>query len=989
VPGASAPIPPSGAAPRVWLGPARIAYRLLLLAAVVAGGSWALTRVWAFTIDDAGISYAYAKHIADGLGPVATPGGPRVEGYSNPLWVFLLVPVHWLGVGIPAAAKALGALAFALALLAGSASVALADGRRARALGAAEAAFALGCALYLELIVWVPAGLENALFAAALLGMVYFDVRESADGSRVPLSGLAAFALSITRPEGVMYAAPLVLLKVVGALRRREPARQALGAAGSFVALLLVYHALHYLVFRQLVPNTYFAKPPGRSFEKGYEYLATTARESGLGSVLPLAALGLWGSPRSRLLLAWSVVAGVLFTVYAGGDWMPHGRFVSLFAPSLLALGALGLCRVAKLAAGLTRGRLPPEVLALPLGLALVLSWSRFQAPRLEKLRAQGWCHFCQREADTRRIERLASGAKLRTHSLLTHDFGGPAWLSSERFAVLDFLGLCDHSAALLRSRRLRTGVGGDPRLYQYFIHEQATAPSWILVPPNFWPSFERSPEYRWDYYPVDPKLVPNARRDSFFALHRGELVDYFPPVTSADFRALGERWALVGYGAFAPAAGASVRAQAGARVLVLASLVPRTRVNVAERVSLAVEAGGKRSESPAIDIDRGLRIARAFERGEPLFFELPLALPAGPGPYRLSLRFSPAGRAPGPAFEVELGELAAGAALAPLERDLPRFPAALPAPRVPELASLRRPVRASIDAARREGRALGADVALGRALRDAGAALEARGDADQAYLAYVWATQVDARAWETLAEPIFALRPALGDEHPTEVGLLRRFYASGGERQRAHLAGYYLSRRRLPEARYFLERWAPSEAERALAQALRSELERAEATLSERASGENGAALALVAFDPLAPRLDFEGEALDGWQGSLEVFRAGVHTTLGLRGQHGAGLLSSAAAGKAARGELLSPEFTLDGSMLGLLVGGGSAKHGTGVELLVDGAVVATASGTDSNVLAPVFWDIGAHAGKRARLRVFDRATRDYVLVDRVLLWR
>jgi hypothetical protein len=976
-------------APRVWHGPALIAYRLLLLAAVLATGAWALTRVWAFTIDDAGISYAYAKHIADGLGPVATPGGPRVEGYSNPLWVFLLIPVHWLGVGIPVAAKALGAAAFALALLAGSATVALADGRRAFALGAAEAAFALGCALCLEVVVWVPAGLENALFVAALLAMVLCDVRESLDNTRLPLSGLAAFALSITRPEGVMYAAPLVLAKLVAVWRRREAPRQALGAAASFVALLGVYHALHYLVFGELVANTYFAKVPGTSFEKGYQYLSTAARESGLVHVLPLAAIGLWGRVRQKLLLAWSVLAGVLFTVYAGGDWMPHGRFLSLFAPSLLALGALGVCRLARLAGALSRGRLPQLAVELGLGLALAIPWALLQAPRLEKLRAEGWCHFCQRVADTRRVERLATGATLRTHSLLTHDYGGPSWLSSARFAPLDFLGLCDHSAALLRSRRLGTGVGGDPRLYQYFIHEQATAPSWILVPPNFWPAFDRSPEYRWDYYPLDPKLVPNARRDSFFVLHRGELVDYFPPLPGAGFRSLGERWALVSYAAHAEPSSTGARADAEARLLVRASLVPRARVRGTERVSLRAEAGGQRSESPPIAIDRGLGIARALDRGEPLALELALTLPAQPGPYRLSLRFSETGRGAGPAVDVELGELAAGAALPPFERDLPRYPAALPAPRAPELVRLRGPVRRSIEGTRGAGRALGSDAALGRELHDVGAALQTQAEADQAYLAYVWATQVDARAWEELAEPIFTLRPPLDDEHPTEISLLRRYYASGGERQRAHLTGFYLSRRRLAEARHFLGPWTPSEAELPLAQALRAELARGEAALAGPVPPEDASALALVALDPLAPALDFEVDALDPWQGPREVFRAGPQPIRGLRGQHGAGVLSSTAAGKSARGQLTSPEFTLDGSVLSVLVGGGSAKHGTGVELLVDDAVVATASGTDSTVLAPVFWDVGAHAGKRARLRVFDRSTRDYVLADRVLLWR
>src|SRR5262245_31391743 len=90
----------------------------LLIAGIGCACAWSLRAVWAFTIDDAGISYAYAKHLAEGDGPVAVVGGPWVEGYSNPLWVLLLIPLHWLGVELPVAAKLLGALLFAGALLA-------------------------------------------------------------------------------------------------------------------------------------------------------------------------------------------------------------------------------------------------------------------------------------------------------------------------------------------------------------------------------------------------------------------------------------------------------------------------------------------------------------------------------------------------------------------------------------------------------------------------------------------------------------------------------------------------------------------------------------------------------------------------------------------------------------------------------------------------------------------------------------------------------
>jgi hypothetical protein len=246
------------------------AYRLAWLAVALAISIGSLRAVWAFTIDDAGISYAYAKHLAEGEGPVAVVGGPWIEGYSNPLWVFLLVPVHLVGLPIAAAAKVLGALFFGLGVAAGMAWLALSEGRSWRTIGAVEAAFAIAVTLCAELAVWVPAGLENALFMALLLAMFWLDAREAEQPGAFGASGLCAFGLSITRPEAVMYAAPLVAIKLVQAWRGREPVRQARTAVLSFVVPLAVYHVGHYLVFRELVPNTYYAKPP---WQGGAEYL--------------------------------------------------------------------------------------------------------------------------------------------------------------------------------------------------------------------------------------------------------------------------------------------------------------------------------------------------------------------------------------------------------------------------------------------------------------------------------------------------------------------------------------------------------------------------------------------------------------------------------------------------------------------------------------------------------------------------------------------
>src|SRR5690606_20867357 len=125
---------------------------------------------------------------------------------------------------------------------------------------------------------------------------------------------------SITRPEAAMYAAPLLAIKLVQALRGREPMRQARQAALGFLVPLALYHAGHYLVFRELVLNTYYAKP---SWHGGPEYLKSTALESGIAYALPLALVGLVGRVRLVLLPAWACVAGSAFVLYSGGDWMP------------------------------------------------------------------------------------------------------------------------------------------------------------------------------------------------------------------------------------------------------------------------------------------------------------------------------------------------------------------------------------------------------------------------------------------------------------------------------------------------------------------------------------------------------------------------------------------------------------------------------------------------------------------------------------------
>jgi hypothetical protein len=983
--------------PGSWL---RWVVRAALLGLVVWAWQHCLRAVWPFTIDDAGISYAYAKHLAEGRGPVAVVGGPWVEGYSNALWVFLLVPFHWLGFGLPVVAKLLGVFALASTALFGGAALAAPGGERGSSWGSLHAllALALGCSL--EIAVWTVAGLENSLFWALLIGLAYLDSRESRDPSARGLSGLLAFGLCITRPEGPLYIVPWLALQLVQALREPRARRRARRALLLCLAPLLLYHALHYLTFGDWVPNTFHAKTSRWAWSDGYQYLALSVRESQLSYLLPFVLLGLARRTRLELLLAWDCLAGVAFVLYAGGDWMPHGRFLSLFLPALLVLAAGGIDMASRGLVWAARRRVPRELMCLVLGAGALWFWWQAQAPRLALLARRPWCHFCERLEATQAVQRLSQKARLAHSTLLTQDFGGPSWLSSAEFQPIDFLGLCDRNLALLR-HDLVAHHGGhlrdDFRFYQYLFHEQPQPPSWLSLPPNFWPLLDRSQEYRMDYFRMDWRLVPQAR-GPYFALHRGELVDYFPPVPRAEFRPLASSLALIGARSSAPPPASSserqlVNVAPGVRVTTLASVASRTRLSGEEELVLSVEGGGEQVRSAPLLLSRGFSdIPSQLGHGEPLRVEFTFELPRAPASEYL-LRLGVARRADLRAgvepIWLELEPLRAGAPLVPYERMLPGYPAALPPAIEPELRAVRPAVTRVLEQRRRTPQAMPADAALVRQLLALGEGYEARGLTAQAYLADVWATQLDPRAWERVGDTVYRLRQtAMDDEHPLELVLLQEYYASGDPAALAALVGFYLSLQRLEEARYFAAFRPPGDAPE-----LWSSLERALDSLARAASAPAAAeALGFVARDPFGGAFDFEGPSLAGWEGDTGAYRAGAQSTdrdlTGLRGHHGQGVLSSYGPDDTARGSLLSPPFVLQGRRLSLLVGGGSRKQRVGVELMVDDAAVQTASGIESDFMFPALWDVSAYQGKTARLRLFDRSKDAHVLVDRVLLW-
>ena len=312
-------------APRRWPARLRGAAAVALPTAVAAAHASLYGR---WEVDDAGITFAYARSVATGAGPVLQPGAPPVEGFSDPTWLVLLAVGRKVGLfdhgtwfGVPDYVAYPKTLALVLLAVVFSAFLAAASAVSRRP-AAVTAVAGCACALIPSFVIWSVSGLENALLAAAVAVQVAVLVRRRdclAGALPAIACGLLAALAALTRPEGAVYAAtyPLALL-VVGRLRWRELGAAALSTV-AFAVPFGAYLAWRLATFGQWLPTTAIAKSQG---------LPTVAGFAKVGNLIGYA-----GWP---IVLIGAVVVGAALTRPAGGPAarLPHRSRVTLPPPS-------------------------------------------------------------------------------------------------------------------------------------------------------------------------------------------------------------------------------------------------------------------------------------------------------------------------------------------------------------------------------------------------------------------------------------------------------------------------------------------------------------------------------------------------------------------------------------------------------------------------------------------------------------------------------
>ncbi len=306
-----------------------------------------------YTIDDAYITFACAKNLAAGEGPVFVPG-EHVESTSSMLWAVLLAPFEAVGLGAPTGSKILGVACVLLALFF---AVKLLVRMRPAIRPGEQVAAGLLIAVSSPFVVWSVYGMENGLAALLLVSAAYLFEGERRAGagwrSAVPI-----MLLETARPEGFMFVAFFLLLRFVHAATDAPNRR---GYLMPWLAVLLAplaaYEIGGLLYFGHLLPNTVAAKVGmhllpqikhgllylvrGRSAVLTYTFLAAlvlavpalfaTARR------LDRAALAeAWRRHGGYLTVIGLVALQMLFAVLVGGDWMPNGRFLSHAAPLIV-----------------------------------------------------------------------------------------------------------------------------------------------------------------------------------------------------------------------------------------------------------------------------------------------------------------------------------------------------------------------------------------------------------------------------------------------------------------------------------------------------------------------------------------------------------------------------------------------------------------------------------------------------------------------------
>ena len=137
----------------------------------------------------------------------------------------------------------------------------------------------------------------------------------------------------------------------------------------------------------------------------------------------------------------------------------------------------------------------------------------------------------------------------------------------------------------------------------------------------------------------------------------------------------------------------------------------------------------------------------------------------------------------------------------------------------------------------------------------------------------------------------------------------------------------------------------------------------------------------------------DYEKD-LTGWKKDGDAFASSPaegslvyqNAVIGFKGKK---LVNSFYNRDASTGKIISPSFLINKKYINFLIGGGDHPNETCINLLINGEVVETKTGVNTEVLYWAYWDVKKYMGKQAEVEIVDSNTGGFghILIDQIML--
>ena len=392
-----------------------------------------------FIEDDALISLRYVKRFVAGEGLTWT-NGPKVEGYSNLLWILLCSAISIFGIEPIDSARILG---FALnsAIIMALVWYFLKNNNIYKSAAAMTAAALI--AFSGPFAVWTVGGLEQPLVAFLLCLGILFLIdpisQNRTDFRSFILPGIFLGLLSLTRPDGILFPAVIALFYFILNRFRKQAFLISLKfflIPFSFYLLQLAFRLIYY---GEWIPNTALVKV---SFSSSHFWHGLQYTLEGIINLLPLFLLLLFSIyiifkakkfSSIAIILSGSLLLWLIYLTIVGGDIFPGRRhFVPVILISVILI-SLAISQLNEL-----KNHYPKSLLLFVLPFIAAFAYMQYDDKENLRVKEENW------EQNGQAIGLLLKKAFHREQPLLAVTSAGciPYW---SELPSLDMLGLNDY----------------------------------------------------------------------------------------------------------------------------------------------------------------------------------------------------------------------------------------------------------------------------------------------------------------------------------------------------------------------------------------------------------------------------------------------------------------------------------------------------------------------------------------------------------------